>query len=645
MSDKILVFYRFLGGSCDAYFDINLNTSVISVQDQHQLDREQMLEMGLLKDNSLKCFIEYRPDQDNMVHRILITIEVLDVNDERPSFSGLSQPYHLNLTENVRIPAVIVSLQPRDNDKGLNGTTHFNITRGNELKYFMIGLPEGETELSTTTRIILLQKTLNFEGVTSELFNLSITISDMGEDPLVFEQIILITVTNLQDESPTFETTSYTFSVRENHPVGNQNDFARVHANSERQGNNISYSISTQHMIVGVNQFTGGLYLRTPLDFEVSQANIQFSVIASNPNTKENDNVIVNVIIVDVNDEPPYFVCKALGVVGCPVNVNLNGTEFNIRENHSYMYKAPLLTLEVSDRDVSEKFTSINTTNIAYSLEPEDAPLMIGIIMAAHVFLVPIYLNDSTVDREQFPTITITLAVENNAIPSLRTNSTITIRVLDVNDNAPVFAKDKYLDRVFEGSPVGREILQVRAHDKDLRENGTVFYSISAIQEEASEWFNISPEDGIISVASSSINYVAVDGTVNLTVTATDNGTEHRSSSVEAIITIIPSITFVSNSYQEYSSEDFNLLANTNFDVYLEFRSTEHDGLLLYQQDSNNNAFSVQLQQGTLLVKSAADEMNKTVEESGKDLWLAVSIQMSQQRVNLMCVTIVELHI
>ena len=614
---------------CDAYFNIDPSSSAISVIDEQLLDREQMLGMKHhLLNVSLTCLVGYISNSEYIPVILQIHIDVLDINDETPGFSVLSQPHRLNLTENVGIPAVVLTLQPRDKDQGLNGTTLFNITRGNELNYFTIDLPEGEPEDSTTTRVIVLRKNLNFEGMTSGVFNLSITISDMGEIPLVFVQIILITVTNLQDEPPTFEITSYTFCVLENQTVGSQSDFSYVRASS--QGYAIVYSMSGNSRstdMVGVNQSTGGLFLRKPLDYEASRANIQFTVIASNPNTRDVVTVSVNVQVCDVNDEAPYFKCIDVGTLGCPTEDNIDGFEFCMSENQNY---TNLITLEMLDEDSSPEFRIINE-NIEHNVEPEGAPLKI--ILSPFV---QIFLSDGPVDRELFPNITVTLTLENIAVPSLRTNSTLIIQVLDVNDNAPVFSQDDYRACVFEGSPVDRKVVQVVATDKDLKENGTVSYYVSSTErEESTHWFKISPEDGIISVASSSISYLAVDGVVNLTVTAVDNGAQRLSSSVIIIITIIPSTTFLSNSYQEYSSNDFNLLTNSNHDIYLEYTTTKQDGLLLYQQDSNGNVFSVQLKQGAILVKTVVNEMEKMMDESSEDVWVAVSIQRSEQQVNL----------
>jgi hypothetical protein len=58
---------------------------------------------------------------------------------------------------------------------------------------------------------------------------------------------------------------------------------------------------------------------------------------------------------------------------------------------------------------------------------------------------------------------------------------TVNVKVIDANDNVPVFQSD-YNISVKESFKVGDTILQLLATDKDIGENGRVFYRFSPQQ-------------------------------------------------------------------------------------------------------------------------------------------------------------------
>ena len=52
----------------------------------------------------------------------------------------------------------------------------------------------------------------------------------------------------------------------------------------------------------------------------------------------------------------------------------------------------------------------------------------------------------------------------------------ITITLLDVNDNAPVFNPSKASTTVREDAPIGRSLAQIRATDADSGDNAVITY-------------------------------------------------------------------------------------------------------------------------------------------------------------------------
>lgn len=630
---------------CSSHFEINAVTGVISVLNQSQLDREAIVRsMG---SDTLRCFVAFEVTTNSAItiDRSPVTVEILDVNDRDPYFYNVDNPHFVNISENVAIPTPIWVLQPVDEDKGDNGTTHFSITNGNEDGYFLIDVPEGATAESTTNRVLLLNRILDFEALSNGgVFNLTITISDMGLEPRITHQVIIISVLNLVDEPPTFETTSYRFNVTENHPVGDQDEFVfgRVRAASDLSIGQILYNVCTSchklpsnvTSIIGVNRVTGGLYLKAPLDFENLQPQLsmfQFEISATNLNTRETETTAITVDVIDVNEESPYLVCFKNHIDSiCEEGVNLNNRELRISEGFS---ETKLFEFSFDDDDPKFKFKEINRTSIGHHVQPEENHFTFVSKSVGQSFLILLMRLNTALDRETTQDFVLTLTVENLVQPTLRSNTIIRIRVLDINDNAPNFTREYYEGYVYEGSPIGTEILTVQAHDPDEGENGTITYSMSVVNNEAARsWFHISPESGVVSVSDRSINYLSVDGYVVLNVTASDNGSEPLSSSVIVHLRILPSATFLPGSYLEFSSTGFNLLAGTEIvsSFYLEFRTSDRNGLLAYQQNATGGVFAVEVQDGGIAVRLGSSEVLEYRDtDISTDTWHAVYIQQS----------------
>ena len=76
----------------------------------------------------------------------------------------------------------------------------------------------------------------------------------------------------------------------------------------------------------------------------------------------------------------------------------------------------------------------------------------------------------------------------------------LTIDILDVNDNSPVFAKDLYEVSIYENATIGSFVTQVTATDKDGISSGKITYYI--MSNEYGKQFSINKTSGDISLAS-----------------------------------------------------------------------------------------------------------------------------------------------
>lgn len=614
---------------CSQFFTINGNSSIIRTVGM--LDREAVYRE--VERDQLQCFVRYDNTSAGINANIRITINILDINDEIPHFSNLLQPHIVQVVENVATPTPLLRLEPTDDDSGLNGTVHFNITSG-DTNYFAIMKPEGDTS-DTAIRQLFLQRRLDFE-VHSRRFDLTIRISDMGS-PLnnVYDQQIVIVVNNSLDEPPTFPTSRFVFQVPENHPVGISHPFANVTAANPHQVlGSIFYYLcedsgcarSGPDGVILVNEITGDLYLNQSLKSDFSATlEYTFYVKASNPSIGASQNAYVQVMVEDVNDNAPYFTCSnPLTNYPCPPESpdSPHFTTMSISTGENYLTDMRSLWLEVHDDDFSDA-NSFN--NYSSSSEP---PIDIDFRPLGQ--RLAIFSINQILDRESTPDITVTITVRNTASPQLSSTAVISIHVEDLNDNTPTFTQSLYKAYISEGSTIGKELVKVEALDSDADENGTVSYSITTVDKAAAEnWFRISPTTGIISVAADNIDYHAVQGVVVLNITATDNGSEPLSSTALVQVEIVPIITFSARSYQVFAN--YNLAAAQDLgSVYLEFQTSSSDGVLLYHQGVDGS-FSLGLEERRVVFRHGEIQPIKNTTRITDYVWYSVLLKKSEQ--------------
>lgn len=101
-------------------------------------------------------------------------------------------------------------------------------------------------------------------------------------------------------------------------------------------------------------------------------------------------------------------------------------------------------------------------------------------------------------------------------IPSLTSTATLTIEILDENDNPPEFVLSQYAAAVPENATVGTEVVKVLATSRDIGLNAKMAYSITAgnknmkfvIDESEGKWQNFRRKKFQIDIKVFFFNYV-----------------------------------------------------------------------------------------------------------------------------------------
>lgn len=101
------------------------------------------------------------------------------------------------------------------------------------------------------------------------------------------------------------------------------------------------------------------------------------------------------------------------------------------------------------------------------------------------------------IDREEHTWVNFTAVASDRGQPALNTTIPVAIRILDINDNNPVFEESMYRVMVNESRSVGDVVTTVTATDPDEGEFGRVGYSMSG-------------GSGVFTIDSNSVSYLKV---------------------------------------------------------------------------------------------------------------------------------------
>lgn len=196
----------------------------------------------------------------------------------------------------------------------------------------------------------------------------------------------------------------------------------------------------------------------------------------------ESSTTQVTITIRDVNDSPPDF----------------NRKEFAISLPENTPKDTPLaLDMTVMDRDVgiNSKFSlRLEDVSHAFRVEPN---------FVTGYSQVNIRVANGSLDYEnpnQRKFIVLVIAEETDTNPKLSSTATITVAILDVNDNIPIFEEEAYTANVPEDAPPGHYITTITARDFDSGNFGDegIRYSISG---NGAELLQVNERTGVVTLA------------------------------------------------------------------------------------------------------------------------------------------------
>ncbi|XP_029020993.1 protocadherin alpha-6-like isoform X10 [Betta splendens] len=252
-----------------------------------------------------------------------VIIKIVDVNDNAPAIEVTS--FSSSVPEDSRPGTTVALISVKDLDSGLNGKVICSID--NDV-YFALSPSLQDNMYSLVTKSSL-------DREKQSQYELRITAKDAGHPPLSSEKTIHVVVSDVNDNSPEFSLSPYTFYITEGNDPGASVFSVKASDRDENYNARVSYHILRDGRddkgvtsFLNINSENGDIVALKSFDFETLKT-FQFQVVASDSGTPSlSSNVTVNVFILDQNDNAPVILYpvssngSAEGVEEIPRNVN-----------------------------------------------------------------------------------------------------------------------------------------------------------------------------------------------------------------------------------------------------------------------------------------------------------------------------------
>uniref|UniRef100_A0A4W2DXU0 Cadherin domain-containing protein n=1 Tax=Bos indicus x Bos taurus TaxID=30522 RepID=A0A4W2DXU0_BOBOX len=471
-------------------FNVDAESGDLLVKDR--IDREQICK-------ERRCELQLEAVVENPLNIFHIIVVVEDINDHAPQFH--KDEIYLEISESVS-PGTGTILEPaNDPDISMNSLSKYQLSSNEYFSLVVKDNPDGGKYPE-----LVLKKALDRE--TQSVHHLVLTALDSGDPPQSGTAQIRVLVVDANDNPPVFSQDVYKVSLREDVPPGTF--VLRVSATDQDEGVNaeITYSFlgvaDTAQHVFSLDSATGNIITHQPLDYE--NVGRYAMVVEAKDRGSLSTRCKVIIEVLDENDNSPEIIITSL-------------SDQILEDSPPGMVVALFKT-----RDQDSKENGEVTCNLS-----RDIPFKIHSSSNNYYKLV----TDGALDRERTPEYNVTITAVDRGKPPLSSSTTITLRITDVNDNAPVFHQASYEVHVAENNPPGASIAQVSARDPDLGPNGQVVYSIVASDlgpRALSFYVSVNPQSGVV-FAQRAFDHEQLRA-FELTLQARDHGSPALSSNV-----------------------------------------------------------------------------------------------------------------
>ncbi|XP_040588004.1 protocadherin-15 isoform X5 [Mesocricetus auratus] len=384
---------------------------------------------------------------------VVVNIRVMDANDNTPTFPEIS--YDVYVYTDMSPGDSVIQLTAVDADEGSNG----------EISYEILVGAQGDFIINRTTGLVSIAP--GVELIVGRTYALTVQASDNAPPAERRHSICTVYIEVLPPNNqspPRFPQLMYSLEVSEAMRIGAV--LLNLQA-TDREGDPITYAIENgdPQRVFNLSETTGILTLGKALDRESTDRYILI-VTASDGRPDGTSTATVNVVVTDVNDNAPVFDPYL------PRNLSVLEEEAN----------AFVGQVRATDPDAGingQVHYSLGNFNNLFRITSN------GSIYTA------VKLNREVRDHYE-----LVVVATDGAVHPRHSTLTLYIKVLDIDDNSPVFTNSTYTVVVEENLRAGTTFLQIEAKDVDLGAN--VSYRIRS--PEVKHLFALHPFTGELSL-------------------------------------------------------------------------------------------------------------------------------------------------
>ncbi|XP_025773626.1 cadherin-23-like [Puma concolor] len=428
-----------------SYFDISVYEGYGVISVSRPLDYEQI-------PNGLIYLTVMAKDAGSppLNSTVPVTIEVFDENDNPPTFS--KPAYFVSVVENIMAGATVLFLNATDLDRSREYGQESIIYSLEGSSQFRINARSGEI---TTTSL------LDRETKSEYILIVRAVDGGVGHNQKTGIATVNITLLDINDNHPTWKDAPYYINLVEMTPP--DSDVTTVVALDPDLGENgtLVYRIQPPNKFYTLNSSTGKIRTtHVMLDREnpdPHEAELMRKIIISvtdcgRPPLRATSSATVFVNLLDLNDNDPTFqnlpfVAEVLE--GTPAGVSV---------------------YQVVAIDLDEGLNGLVSYRIQVGM-----PRMDFLINSSSGVVV----TTAELDRERIAEYQLRVVASDAGTPTKSSTGTLTVRVLDVNDETPTFFPAMYNVSVSEDVPREFRVAWLNCTDNDVGLNAELSYFIT----------------------------------------------------------------------------------------------------------------------------------------------------------------------
>ncbi|XP_014867685.1 PREDICTED: protocadherin alpha-8-like [Poecilia mexicana] len=491
---------------------------------QKPLDREKHNEHKLI----LTALDGGNPPRSGTLN---VTVTVLDSNDNHPVFT--QEVYSIILPENVKMDTRVITVNATDLDIGSNG----------EVEYFFGGEHDPQIHemfsLDKVSGEIRVKGVIDFEKY--EVYKLEIRANDKGTPPMDADCTVLVNVLDENDNKPEIEVTSLSKQVSE----------------SSRPGAVVSL-ISVTDKDSGLNgKVICSLSDDVPFDLKPSFQDNMYSLVLKQHLDRESVSHYDITITATDSGQPPLSTFKTLSIDVSDTNDNApqflyNPIELYLKENN--IPGNPIYSVSASDNDLDE-----NSALSYHLVREEGSQSKIIAFLNVNSENGQIFALKSF-DFETLKTFQFQVVATDSGTPSLSSNVTVNVFILDQNDNAPVIlyplssnGSAEGVEEIPRNVNAGHLVTKVRAYDADIGYNGWLLFSLQEVTDHS--LFGLDRYTGQIRTL---LSFTETDEAEHkLVILVKDNGNVSLSATATVIVKLVePKEAFAASDVKNAAAEN-----------------------------------------------------------------------------------------